>query len=290
MRRRIMAHISPLRYPGGKTLLTGFLNNLININKLQGCQYFEPYAGGAGAALGLLSQGVVSRVFLNDADTRVYSFWHSILKETNKFIDTINRIPLTIDEWKRQHFVCENPKSSSLFELGVATFYMNRCNRSGVITGAGPIGGYEQNGKWLMNARFNRESLSERIQAVAKMKKHIIISNNDAICFLKEKLPAGRGRKKVFVYLDPPYVVKGKSLYMNAYISRDHEMLARYMSKQFSLPWVMSYDNTDLIRSLYSECNQSYMRLQYSLQDKRAAKELIIVPKHVIVPKKLLAM
>ncbi len=42
---------SPLRYPGGKANLAGFLRGLIGRNVGEGCTYFELYAGGAGAAL-----------------------------------------------------------------------------------------------------------------------------------------------------------------------------------------------------------------------------------------------
>ena len=41
---------SPLRYPGGKANLAGFLRGLIERNVGEGCTYFELYAGGAGAA------------------------------------------------------------------------------------------------------------------------------------------------------------------------------------------------------------------------------------------------
>ena len=39
---------SPLRYPGGKANLAGFLRGLIGENVGAGCTYFELYAGGAG--------------------------------------------------------------------------------------------------------------------------------------------------------------------------------------------------------------------------------------------------
>ena len=48
-----MRFASPLRYPGGKACLTGFLTDVIEMNDLRGGAYYEPYAGGAGAALSL---------------------------------------------------------------------------------------------------------------------------------------------------------------------------------------------------------------------------------------------
>ena len=84
-----MRYCSPLRYPGGKAGLTGFLSDVIDLNELRGCSYYEPYAGGAGAALGLLKRGVVKDVHLNDADPRVYAFWRSSLHESNRFVDRL---------------------------------------------------------------------------------------------------------------------------------------------------------------------------------------------------------
>jgi DNA adenine methylase len=276
---------SPLRYPGGKSDLAGFLADAIDLNDLRGCNYYEPYAGGAGAALTLLSGNVVSCLHLNDADKRVYAFWRSAINESERFVERIRSAPLTIEEWHFQHEICANPGTHSLFEIGFAAFFMNRCNRSGVLTGAGPIGGFAQEGKWRMNVRFNREELSLRILALARMKNQIHVTCKDAVEFLKTRLPKGRGRCKVFVYLDPPYVNNGQRLYLNAYKPEDHAKIAKYLATQNLLPWVMSYDDSSLIRNLYRSNRISLLPIQYSLQVKRSARELIIAPLHLTVPK-----
>lgn len=277
-------YISPLRYPGGKACLTNFIDDLIYLNDLQGCSYFEPYAGGAGAALGLLMAGAVSEIFLNDADIRIYSFWRALLSESRQFIDYIQQTPLTMDEWARQRDICSNPKNHNLFEVGFSTFYMNRCNRSGILTG-GPIGGYKQDGKWRIDVRFNRDNLSSRIEILDKLKDSIHITNLDAIDFLKTTLPRGRKRENVFVYLDPPYVVKARKLYLNAYEAKNHVELARYITSQKTLPWMMSYDDCDLIRNLYSDrCTVQKLPIRYSLQIKRSAEELLITPGTIDLP------
>lgn len=280
----LIRYPSPLRYPGGKSGLADFISNVLALNDLTGCVYFEPYAGGAGAALRLLQRQAVSEVYLNDADRRVIAFWKSALNATEKFVHQIHSVPLTIEEWQRQHSICDQPRAHNQFEVGFATFFMNRCNRSGVLSGAGPIGGYEQSGKWRMSVRFNRDSLAERIISLASMKDRIHISCNDAVTFLKGSLPQGLGRRRVFVYLDPPYVNNGRRLYLNAYKPKDHAKLAAYIDQQKKLPWIMSYDDTDLVRELYSAHNIASMPIPYSLQHKRFARELIIAPGHVSVP------
>lgn len=279
-----MKFASPLRYPGGKACLAGFLADVIDLNGLRDCTYYEPYAGGAGAALTLLRDEVVSEVFINDADPRVHAFWHAALTESSRFVNRVLTTPLSIEEWYRQQAICKQPKSHARFDVGFAAFYMNRCNRSGVLTGAGPIGGFEQQGDWRLDVRFNRESLVERIQTLATMKDQIHLTHLDAIDFLKSNLPRGKRRSGVFVYLDPPYVQKGQRLYLNAYVEKDHRQLARYITRQPTLHWLMSYDDADLVRELYSEQQLSSQPIRYSLQDKRTANELIVAPHHIALP------
>lgn len=279
-----MRYSSPLRYPGGKACLTGYLSHLIDLNDLRGCAYYEPYAGGAGAALGLLRDGLVTDIFINDADARVGAFWFSVLKHSDRFVDGIFNTPLTIEEWRKQHEICQHPEKHSRFDVGFAAFYMNRCNRSGVLTGAGPIGGYAQNGKWRLDVRFSRAALAERVISLSNFGERIHASQMDALDFLKTRTPRGRSRSSVFVYLDPPYVNKGQRLYLNSYVKRDHAVLARYMGLQKVLPWLMSYDDTVLVRNLYGKQQISSLPIRYSLQKKRSAKELIIAPHRIKLP------
>lgn len=150
---------SPLRYPGGKGKLEPFMELLIRQTGHLGGTYVEPFAGGAGIALELLEKEIVNDIVINDLDKGIYSFWRAILSETDRFINDIRNVELTIDEWNRQRQVIDNCNRYS-YELGFATFYLNRTNRSGIIKG-GVIGGTEQNGNWRMDARFNREALIE---------------------------------------------------------------------------------------------------------------------------------
>ena len=106
----------------------------------------------------------------------------------------------------------------------------------------------------------------------------------DAIEFLIRNLPRGRERKRVFTYLDPPYWSNGKRLYMNFYENRDHKNLSRYVRRQATLRWAMSYDDAEFIRDLYNTCVLSHFSLQYSLHRKQRARELLIAPSHVQLP------
>ena len=275
---------SPLRYPGGKAALGPFLAETIELNGLANCPYFEPFAGGAGAALWLLRKGVVSNAHINDLDPRIAAFWKAALRQPDRFSEAIMTAKLDLDEWKRQRDIYAGGHASKPFDLGFATFYLNRCNRSGVLSGAGPIGGYAQAGKWKLGARFYRETLASRVRALGELSERIELNNLDAHRFLKEKLPRGRGRSRVFAYLDPPYWEKGGRLYLNSYAPDDHTALADYMQRQRALHWVMSYDDAARIRHMYSLANMRHLSLRYNLSESRSAQELLITPSHVRLP------
>jgi DNA adenine methylase len=208
---------SPLRYPGGKQVLARIVAHLVRINGSSGGTYVEPYAGGAGVALALLFAEHVNRVMINDADLRIFAFWKSILLQTDKFVALLQKTPATVDEWARQRNIYQHPQRYSSLRLGFATFFLNRCNRSGIIANGGPIGGQDQAGKWKIDARLNRMELERRIRRVAMFRDRISISNADAIDFLDGEMLALKNRGKPFVYLDPPYYAKGQELYLNHY-------------------------------------------------------------------------
>ena len=279
-----MKYDSPLRYPGGKAVLAPFLEEIILLNDLHGCSYFEPFAGGAGAALRLLREDVVSEIRINDLDPCIEAFWRAVLEEPKRFMEAITSAKLNVPEWERQRQIYRAQDARKSFELGFATFYLNRCNRSGVLSGATPIGGLRQAGKWKIDARYYRERLAERVNEIGKMAERIHVSNQDARRFLAEKLPRGRARRRVFAYLDPPYWDKGRRLYLNSYSPTDHRELARYMRNQKTLNWIVSYDDTPSVRKLYAKLDTHNLSLKYSLQRARKAQELLIAPRHVMVP------
>ena len=271
---------SPLRYPGGKGKLEPFMELLIKQTGHQGGIYVEPFAGGAGIALELLEKEVVNDIVINDLDKGIYSFWRAILTETDRFITDIRNVELTMDEWNRQRQVIDNYNRYS-YELGFATFYLNRTNRSGIIKG-GVIGGMEQTGNWRMDARFNREALIQRIIKIAKRKKHIHLYNKDVNSFIQNYLP--KYQHNAFVYFDPPYFGKGKQLYLNFFSYDDHVRIERMIDNQVNCDWVITYDDVQEIADIYQNHILKRFDLNYSAAVKRKASEIIIFKRQDMIP------
>lgn len=274
---------SPLRYPGGKTVLTGFLAEVMKANGLEGGTYVEPYAGGAGAALNLLFMGVASRIYLNDVDLAIYAIWKSILDDTEAFLRRLHQVQVSVEEWRHQKLILQNPCEYNLIDLGFAAFYLNRANHSGILA-ANPIGGLEQTGKWKIDARFNKSDLAERIERIAQQKMKIYVYNKDALDFLKMLRV-----KNALVNLDPPYYKKGEQLYINAYCHSDHQELARYMSSNKTYKWIMTYDNTPEIRELYADqhCIDDYAINYYTSRKNKKGKEILIFPRSQPMPSEM---
>lgn len=275
---------SPLRYPGGKSCLYDLTKQILKLNRLQYCDYAEPYAGGCGLALTLLFEGQVGEIHINDIDPSIWAFWHSVLGETEAFVEMIEKTPVTIDEWHRQRSVHLEQKLEDPLTLGFSTFFLNRTNRSGIIKGAGVIGGLDQTGNYKLDCRFNKDDLSRRIRRIAKYRSRIHLTRKDALSFLSEaptNLP-----DDTFFCIDPPYFNKGRALYTSAYSPGDHAEVA---SKVLELDrnWIVTYDDTDEIRDLYRPQRLFNFDINYSVQTKKIGTELLIASKGLRLPESI---
>lgn len=281
-----MRHIaSPLRYPGGKGALADFLGQVIKVNKMRDPVYAEPYAGGAGAALALLFSEKVSHVVLNDKDRRIYALWKAILNQNKQFLRLLESTPVTIDEWHHQREIYEHPSRYGQLRLGFATFFLNRCNRSGILVNGGPIGGFGQQGKWKIDARFNRSALRERIEKIDLYRGRIEVHNLDALDFLRRVVrPIVSKPNACLVYLDPPYYAKGRELYLNAYTYDDHAALAKFLRRTRFFNWVLTYDSVQEIHQLYADYAPQPFDLTYSVSERRTGRELLIHDPRLSLP------
>lgn len=263
--------LSPLRYPGGKAALAGFFADIIGALDIENARYIEPYAGGAGAGIALLREGIVRHLVINDIDPAVHAFWKSVVAHNRSLVDLVESTPLTIDEWKRQREIYRSRDQSDVLRLGFAFFFLNRTNRSGILN-AGAIGGQRQDGKYKIDARFNRQTLVERLTAIGDLSDRITVSDFDGRTVIQRYARDERS----FMYIDPPYVQAGSRLYLNAFDGRDHRALSVIVNSVKGAHWLMTYDLSPLIERLYKDQFQCRLELTYSAKYPGRAEELLL--------------
>lgn len=272
---------TPLRYPGGKQRLAPFILELLVENGGIGGHYVEPYAGGAGIALELLLHNHVSHVHLNDSSLPVYAFWNSVLSRPEEMCRRISSASLDVEEWKKRREIVRQPAEHDELEIGFSAFYLNRCNRSGVLTG-GLIGGLQQTGDWKMDARFPRNELIRRVEAIASRKEAITVKNWDAERFILDYVP--HLPTNTLVYCDPPYFEKSSRLYLDRYERKDHARIAQIIQNSLQRKWVVSYDATVEILNYYNDRTTIQYLMQYNATTVYKGTEVFIFSDDLKLP------
>lgn len=270
---------SPFRYPGGKTQLYRFIENLLKLNNIQST-YMEPFAGGSGVSIKLLLNNKVDKVWINDYDKSIYAVWHTILTSPEALIEKINNVPFdyslgskysdeyNLEYWEQQKEIYlkeKNHQNSS--DNAFATLFLNRTNVSGIITG-GPLGGSSQKNTKLY-ARFNKQTLINKINSIYELRDRIILTRMDVSNLLIRMRPQVK-KDDTFIFFDPPYYTQGKDLYFSSFNEEKHKSLAKEIINLDDWNWITTYDKTPQISEYYSSAEQRFeYDIRYSANNKK---------------------
>lgn len=271
---------NPLRYPGAKRFLVDYIDELLLVNNLYGCNFFEPYAGSATVGIELLKRGHVNRLVLCEKDILLYSFWECVFRRPDDLCERIINTPITIETWHEQcrfreinHF-----DPAMMIELGFAGLFFNRTNFSGILN-ANPIGGINQTSQYSIDCRFNKDKIVGIIQQLTNLRDHVEMHYNDALLFMRTQNNCFLQHNS-FAYMDPPYYEKAYKIYRHYYTNQNHIELARYVQEVRNLDWLISYDDAAFICGLYGGTDTQYQPifLDYSCAPKtrRQGQELLI--------------
>ena len=260
--------------------MSGLLGEIRRLNSLGNRDLAEPFAGGAGASLCLLYLEEAPRIHINDADRAIHDFWWTILNRPQQFFALLSRTRVNMAEWRRQRDVYRTRGQVSRLRRGFSAFYLNRCNRSGIIVNGGPIGGVKQTGKWKLGARYNKPALRSRLEKVAEYRDRISVSDCDGIEFI-DSLDSG----SVMFFIDPPYYHRGRTLYLSDLDAEYHADLAARLKATPDAAWVLTYDNCSEVRELYEDwATVRPFQLRYTATERREGCEVLIVPKWMQLP------
>ena len=271
-----------LRYPGGKSRIIYYLfrKNMLPENIKE---YREGFLGGGSCALAFSVMYPDIPVWVNDLYYNLFAFWTQLQKNPDPLI---NRLLELKDEACRAEGVEELEKkhralyadmrdlintSDDDFDLATAFYVLNRSS----------FGGFTEQNK---NA-FIRDSYKNTIFSQSKIKKlanisEIIqpwrITNQDY-----RDLMEGPG-EDVFVFLDPPYLIKdmlyGKDKEMHT--SFCHEAFVK-SCKDTPHNWMITYNEHPWLREQFADFHMENFEFRYSLahrkENKNKKEELLIM-------------
>lgn len=266
-------YLSPLRYPGGKAALGPFVGDVLEGIRPRKTTYVEPFSGGAGVGLYLLINEYVERIILNDLDRGVAAFWRAVFQRPEELAERIETCEITIRSWWN-HWETYKREEGDDLHLGFATLFLNRTNRSGILT-ARPIGGLRQKGPWKIDARFNRKDLASRVRRLARYAGRVEVREENAVHLLQSTEWLGQQRDSL-IYADPPYLSKGSGLYLNSLRWEDHQAIAARLTS-WGGSWMVTYDHDDRVwQDLYPACRCAEYRLSHSASSQHFSNEYIL--------------
>lgn len=270
---------SPLRYPGSKNDLSSYIEKVITNNNLLGCHFIEPFAGGASVSLALLQNGIIGTATLIEFDPLVYSFWESVFNYPDELCELIENTPINLSIWdEMQRFKkIDIPLKNQIVELGFAGLFLNRTSFSGILK-AGPLGGREQLSDYKIDCRFNKTKIIAAIKFLSIYSDRVNVQWTNSLNYLRD-INKNAFKENTFLYIDPPYYEKGKSLYRKYFTDSDHIELSHQL-KKLQAPWLLSYDNCSFISYLYSNSKSGLKRqslfFDYSAGGSKRSTEFLI--------------
>ena len=247
---------SPLRYPGGKSRA---IKQILQHVPAHIEEYREPFLGGGAVFLAMkrLFSRRIERYIINDLNADLIHFWQAAQNNIDELSHCVQSFKDDYENgrelWRFLH--TEGTMTSDL-ERAVRYFVLNRITFSGVVDS----GGYSQ---YAYERRFTQSSIG-RLWHLEPLLREVEICHGDY-----EPLLHAPG-EKVFIFLDPPYWKATQSrLYgVNGELHTgfDHERFAENM-RRCSHRWLITYDDSPIIRDLFSFATINEWTLQYGMNN-----------------------
>jgi DNA adenine methylase len=245
--------MSFFRYPGGKSKLrTKIVSKLNDMAGDLDLEYREPFFGGGSIGLQYLEKSKNNKVWINDLDLGIYCLWVSVFRYPEKLKENVLKFTPTVDAF--YSFKNDLTRDCKLIDIdtvvnfGFKKLAIHQISYSGLGTkSGGPLGGQSQLSDYKIDCRWSPKYICKKIDKLNKQFKRYSLRFS-GVDFSEVIL---EDTKDAIIYLDPPYFVKGNDLYQHGFNTEDHIRLANCL-KNTKHKWLLSYDDCDEIRDLYS--------------------------------------
>lgn len=254
--------LSPYRYPGGKSRIIDYLYTYLQKEKTK--KLVSPFTGGASFELAMLHSGVVEELHLNDLDFGVYSFWWLVKHMPYALIERIQTVrPTHNDYFSAQELIKSDYHEADMVDAAWSSLLVNRLSYSGIYK-ANPLGGKNGSINSLL-LRWNPDELIKRIHMIHELTEKITITQLDACELIEEAY----WEDQATIFIDPPYVDKGKDLYHCYYTKRDHINLAVLLDTLYrgspGSDIIVTYDYSEWLENLYDYPQIVILNRNYSI-------------------------
>jgi DNA adenine methylase len=290
-RKRKETGVALIRYPGSKEKLVREITDRFPDqmrhelwSKGKPWEYREPFFGAGAIGFGVLkSLNPSCRVWLNDIDPGIVALWMSVRDHAEALSRRVMEFTPTTDAFYR--FKEEDGHTDlPVDEIGFRKLALHRMSFSGLgFKAGGPIGGKTQkSSEFTVGERWTRPSILNDIRILGRRLRRFDDFQFTNIDFSEV---ISHSPIESFIYLDPPYVDKGPALYKFAMSDADH-MRLRDELKVCNGSWVLSYDDHEMVRDLYSWAKIESVNITYTMEMRRES----VRPKNcevVIMPKKI---
>lgn len=246
---------SPLRYPGGKQRA---IENIAKMLPKSAEEFREPMVGGASVFFYARSTGLAKTYWINDKFKELVSFWKTVQDPTTckRLVRDLEKLRSSFgsaDEIKEYFLQSRKEVPKTVYREALLFFFFNRVTFSGTTR----AGGFSASASLR---RFTASSV-DRLIPLPEALEDVTITNLDV-----DELIRHPG-KDVFVFLDPPYFTATRLYGKNGSLHDfDHERLANLLKKT-KHRFLITYDDCDEIRDLYSWANVKNWQLQYGMNN-----------------------
>lgn len=266
------------RYPGGKSKFQKQIKDHILENHYEFAtpkfeQYRELFFGGGSVGLDL--KLVESDSWINDKDIGLWCLWTSVRDYPEELCDHVSNYQPKVQDFydfkdSLKNIASIPEEKSQIVLIGFRKLAIHQISYSGLGTMSGsPLGGKLQKSAYPIDCRWSPSYLVKNIAIASKSLKNTKITCVDYSELILDTT------KSAFLYIDPPYYEKGSQLYQHSFNEDHHKHLANLLQNT-SHQWLLSYDDCDYIRNLYSWAKIKTLNANYSISGATKKSELLI--------------
>lgn len=230
---------SPFRYPGGKTWLIPYIRDWLGSRKNLPSRFIEPFAGGGAVSLTVGFEKLAKTVVMVEKDPGVAAVWKVILNGQSEWL-VRQIIEFDLNEDNARAALAT--KAKNVRDRAFQTILRNRVQRGGIMAPGAGLVKTGENGRGI-RSRWYPETLARRIREINHLKDRFNFVEGDAFEIIQEH----QEDADACFYIDPPYTVAAKRLYVAWEI--DHQKLFAKLDRCRG-DFLMSYDNTVEIKEI----------------------------------------